>query len=642
PSPLCGVEDSNREMTFMCGIEGSKPENAQALEDLVMGVLQRVAEQGVPQEQMESVLHQLELEQREVGGGHYPYGLQLILDGLSTAVHYGDPVAVLNLDPVLNQLREDIKNPDFIKQLVQTYLIDNPHRVRLTLVPDTKLSERRQKSQAAKLAKIKAGLSDSQKHNIIDLAQKLAERQQTKDDESVLPKVGLEDVQEDMHIAEGEMKEVNGYKTTNYAQGTNGLVYQQIICTMPKFSEELLQHLPYYTSNLTELGCGGRSYLETQALAASVTGGINAFTATRGKSDDVQSVSSYFFVSGKALARNHKHLCQLMRETLESPRFDETGRIKELIGQQRAHREQSVTGQGHSLAMIAASAGLSPAAQLKHQLSGLQGIKHTKQLDAQLTDSENLKALADKFQAIHDAILASERQFLLIGEAEQLNDYMNDLAATWNQPAASGASSNVFGLNETSHQVKQMWIANSPINFCAKAYPTVPVEHKDAAALAVLGGFLRNGYLHTAIREKGGAYGGGASYTSDIAAFRFYSYRDPRLVDTLNDFDKSIDWLLSEKHEWRQVEEAILGVISSIDKPSSPAGEAKDAFQSALFGRTPEKRRYYRSRILKVTLDDLKRVAETYFDPARASTAVITNAATLDQVGDMGMEVIKL
>ena len=642
PSPLCGVEDSNREMTFMCGIEGSTPQNAQALEDLVMDVLQRVAEQGVPQEQMESVLHQLELEQREVGGGHYPYGLQLILDGLSSAVHYGDPVAALNLDPVLMQLREDIKHPEFIKNLVKTYLIDNPHRVRLTLVPDTKLSTRRQKSLAAKLAKIQSSLSEEEKHNIIDLAKKLAERQQKKDDESVLPKVGLEDVQDEMHIAIGETRDLNGYKTTNYAQGTNGIVYQQIVCNMPKLTDDLLQHLPYYTSNLTELGCGGRSYLETQAYAASVTGGINAFTATRGKSDDIQAVSSYFFVSGKALARNHKHLCQLMRDTLESPRFDELGRIKELIGQQRAHREQSVTGQGHSLAMIAASSGLSPAAQLKHELSGLQGIKHTKQLDAQLAEPKNLQALADKFQAIHDAILASERQFLLVGETEQLDTYMNDLSATWAKRTTVKSSAESFNLGETNRQVRQLWIANSPINFCARAYPTVPIEHNDAAALAVLGGFLRNGYLHTAIREKGGAYGGGASYTSDIAAFRFYSYRDPRLVDTLNDFDKSIDWLLSEKHEWSQVEEAILGVISGIDKPSSPAGEAKDAFQSALFGRTPEKRRYYRSRILKVTLDDLKRVAETYFDPARASTAVITNAVTLDQLGDLGMDVIKL
>ncbi len=642
PSPLCGVEDSNREMTFMCGIEGSTPENAEALEQLVIGVLTQIAEQGVPQEQMESVLHQLELEQREVGGGHYPYGLQLILEGLSSAVHYGDPVSALNLDPVLMKLREDIKDPDYIKNLVKTLLIDNPHRVRLTMVPDTTLSERRQKEQAAKLAKIKASLSKEDKTNIINLAHKLAERQQQKDDESVLPKVGLEDIPDDMHIAQGETSELNGNRATTFAQGTNGLVYQQIVCSMPKLDDSLLQHLPYYTSNLTELGCGGRSYLETQALSASVTGGINAFTATRGMTDDVQTVSSFFILSGKALSRNHKQLCQLMRESLETPRFDELNRIRELIGQQRAHREQSVTGQGHSLAMMAASSGLSPAASMKHRLSGLAGIKHTKQLDSELAESDNLKTLVNTFQTLHDAILSANRQYLVIGEAEHISDYLDDLATTWGEVKTQSGNNEAFSLDKTHEQVKQFWVANTPINFCAKAYPTVPIEHEDAAALAVLGGFLRNGFLHTAIRERGGAYGGGASYTSDIAAFRFYSYRDPRLVDTLSDFDRSIEWLLSEKHAWGQVEEAILGVISSIDKPSSPAGEAKDAFQNALFGRTPEKRRFYRSRILKVTLDDLKRVGETYFDPAKASTAVITNSSTLEQTGDLGMEVIKL
>jgi len=642
PSPLCGVETSNREMTFLCGIEGSSPEKAQAVEDLIFGVLQNIVDQGVPKQQLESVLHQLELEQREVGGAHYPYGLQIILDALPSAVHYGDPIAALNIDPVLTQLRADIQNPEFIKSLVKTYLLDNTHRVRLTMVPDNQLNINRQKALASKLAAIKSKLNESDKTNIIDLTKKLAERQQFKDDESVLPKVGLDDIPAKMDIAVGEEKEFNGYKTTLYGQGTNGLVYQQIVCRMTSLSDDLLQHIPYYTSCLTEVGSSNRSYLETQALMASVTGGISAFTTTRGEIDNVQSVSSYMFLSGKALARNHRQLSQLLKETLEQPRFDEFDRIKELIAQHRAHREQSVTGQGHSLAMTAASSGFSPAAALRQRLAGLHGIKHIKQLDKDLRDSGNLKLLSDKFQAIHDTIVNGDRQFLLIGEADHLSDYLTDLSTAWQSNTTAAAKSAPFALPAVNMQVKQMWIANSPINFCAAAYPAVPIDHEDAAALSVLGGFLRNGYLHTAIREKGGAYGGGASYTSDIAAFRFYSYRDPRLEETLKDFQRSIDWLLNEKHQWKQLEEAILGVIGSIDKPSSPAGEAKDAFQSTLFGRTPEKRQFYRSRILKVTLEDLKRVGETYFQPEKASIAVITGAVTLDQIGDLGMEVIKL
>ncbi|MEE9421999.1 MAG: insulinase family protein, partial [Gammaproteobacteria bacterium] len=54
PSPLCGLESSNREMSFMCGLEGSRPERAEAVQELVMSVLQDVAENGVPLERLQA------------------------------------------------------------------------------------------------------------------------------------------------------------------------------------------------------------------------------------------------------------------------------------------------------------------------------------------------------------------------------------------------------------------------------------------------------------------------------------------------------------------------------------------------------------------------------------------------------------
>ena len=189
-------------------------------------------------------------------------------------------------------------------------------------------------------------------------------------------------------------------------------------------------------------------------------------------------------------------------------------------------------------------------------------------------------------------------------------------------------------------------MTNTQVNFCARAYPTVTVAHPDAAPLTVLGGVLRNGFLHRAIREQGGAYGGGASHDSGIAAFRFYSYRDPRLEGTLTDFDASIDWMLEEQHEYRVLEEAILGVIGSLDKPGSPAGEAKQHFHNRLFGRTHDQREEFRQRILAVTLDDLRRVTETYLRPELASTAIITGHANLEATAAvreaLGLEVQEL
>src|SRR5690606_31142779 len=141
---------------------------------------------------------------------------------------------------------------------------------------------------------------------------------------------------------------------------------------------------------------------------------------------------------------------------------------------------------------------------------------------------------------------------------------------------------------------------------------------------------------------QGGAYGGGASHDTDAAALRFYSYRDPRLVESLADFDRSIDWLLGETLSWRLVEEAILGVIGSIDKPGSPAGEARDAFFNHLFGRTPEQRKRYRQRVLEVRAEDIRRVGETYLKPDRASVAVITNGGQLELCKGLGLDIHNL
>lgn len=623
PSPMCGLDDSQRELCFLCGIEGSESNRADDLEKLVLDVLRDVAENGIPQEQLEASLHQLELQQREIGGDSYPYGLQLILTSLTSATHRGDPIALLNLDPVLEKLRANIQDPEYIKQLTRRLLLDNLHRVRLTMSPDTQLSAQREALEAEKLAAIKNKLDAEGKQAVVARAEALKQRQERKDDESILPKVGLEDVPPEMAYVSATDRQTSPLPLTRYSAGTNGLVYQQVILSLPTFSNEQLDLLPIYCQSLTELGVGDKDYLGTQLWQSRVCGSINAYASVRGKPDDVQHLSGFMTLSAKGLSNNHGELSELMQATLESVHFDELSRIRELIAQTRARRESSVTGNGHSLAMTAASSGISPGARLTHHWGGLAGIQYIKQLDAALADSGELERLAQQLVEIHQLILNAPRQYLLVGEEEKLADYRQTL-----QQHASGGTTDGFqafsqpGVNQP---VAEMWKANTQVNFCAKAYPTVPTAHPDAAPLTVLGGFLRNGYLHRAIREQGGAYGGGASQENNVGAFRFYSYRDPRIEGTLNDFDAALDWLQNESHEWQQVEEAILGVIGSLDKPGSPAGEAKETFHAELFGRTREVRENFRNRVRQVQLDDLKRVAATYLTPERASTAVITN-----------------
>ncbi len=280
--------------------------------------------------------------------------------------------------------------------------------------------------------------------------------------------------------------------------------------------------------------------------------------------------------------------------------------------------------------MQAASASSSPYAQTTHRWDGLEGTRKILALNDALTDDSALETLIQKFKKIQKILIAAPMQFLLINEDKSSEEINNCLTQLW-QHLPEHSQSRKFTVPFEQKQINQAWTTSTQVNFCAKSYLTVPSNHEDAPAFVVLGNFLRNGFLHRSIREQGGAYGGGAAYMADSGTFRFFSYRDPRLSETLADFDNSLQWLQTNEHDENTVEEAILGVISDIDRPSSPAVEARSAWYANLHGRSPDSRRIFRKRIMQVKLSDLLRVGEKWLRPEDANTAVITSAATLDK-----------
>jgi Zn-dependent M16 (insulinase) family peptidase len=633
PSPLCGVDDDTREMTFSAGIEGSDPDKADQVEQLILGVLQDVAENGVPLESVMSVLHQLELAQREVTGDGFPYGLQLALRALTPALHGGDPVAALDIDELLTELRKDAEDPDFIPRLVRRLLLENNHRVRLVMSPDTELATQEEQSEEERLKGLEKTLQQAEREKIAELAAALEERQSSEDDVEILPRVTLDDVPAEIKMPVGKADSIGEIPAVWYASGTNGMVYQQLVAELPALEEELIDVLPLYSMCLAELGSAGRDYMQTQAEHASVLGGLGARISTRSVLRTKDSLHSLMVLSAKGLNRNSDHITRLIHETMESPDFSEISRIRDLISQVRTRRESSITGRGHSFAMGAASSLHSVSAALGNRWGGLQGLVSLKQLDDQMQqDESSAAALADKFRRIHELVQAAPREWLIVSEAEQQARIRECIEQRGG--SAGQTLQDRFSVPFEVGNTQQAWSTNAQVNYCAKSFAAVPAGHQDGAVLTVLGEYLGNGFLHSAIREKGGAYGGGASFDGESAAFRFYSYRDPRLQETMDDFDASVRWLVEGKHEERLLEEAILGVISRIDKPGSPAGEAIGNYYSERYGRGASYIQELRQKILKLGFDDLAAVAERYLLDKPASCAVVGSAERMAELTD--------
>jgi Zn-dependent M16 (insulinase) family peptidase len=637
PSPLCGLNDHTREAHFVCGLEGSNLEQADEVEQFILQILSDVAREGVPPEQIESVLHQIELSQREITGNHFPYGLHLLLNAMSPMLHGGDPLTFLDIDPALIELRQDCQQPDFIPNLIKNWLLENPHRVRVVMAPDPQLAERQLAAEQAQLNALQAAMTPAEKAKIIEQTAALQARQQQADDPELLPKVDLTDIPNDLMIPEGQSRPINGFPATWFTAGTNGMVYQRLVLDLPDLAPELLEVLPLFCDCVTEVGYGEKDYLQIAAQQAAVTGGINAQISLRGSISDVQTIRSVFSLSGKALVRNQAALSELLQATLETARFDELNRLRELISQIRTDMESSLTARGHQLALMAASSGINPTGYFNHHWYGLAGLRTLKALDDSFKEPTRLAEFATKLVQIQQHLLTAPRQFLIVSEATVQQDIAQTVSQLKWQSSPSTPSTS-FQPTPVNFSVQQAWNINTQVNFCAKTYATVPYQHPDAPTLMVLGQFLRHGYLHRALREQGGAYGGGAAYDNDTGTFRFYSYRDPRLEETLADFDASLSWLQNHSHQPRSLEEAILTTISRIDRPLSPAGEAISAFFSQIHGRTPEKRRAFRQRILQVSLEDLQSVAQKYLQPTQAHVAVVSDAKRLEKVSDLGLE----
>lgn len=632
-SPMSGFEEDHHEMNFMCGVEGSDPQFADDVEALVLSVLEKVASEGIEEEKLAAVLHQLELSQREVGGDGAPYGLQLIFSCMSAAVHGGDPIGLLNLDPVLNQLRQDIRDPGFIRHLVKELLIDNPHRVRTVMKPDRHLGEAMIRQEQAQLSQICSALTKAERQSIMETAEQLAQRQEMTEDLSVLPAVGLRDIPARRGFPViPEASAVGNVPATLCVTGTNGLVYQQVVSDLPPLERQRLELLPVFSQVVTETGSAGRGYLVTQHLQHSRTGGISAYASFRADAQDCSQFKSFFTYSSRTLAASAGDMSALLKETALAPDFDEPDRIRDLVQQLGIRRINSIAGNGHQYAMSAAAAQLRPVPALTDDLTGVTGIMRLKKLADGLDDRPFLLAFCEALSALQAELRASAMRLLIIADESHVDEAMT-------------AAASAFGTLENAEQsgsrtvplepVRQdsAFVVTTQVNYCAAAFPTVPESHADAAALTVLGAVLRNNYLHTELREKGGAYGGGAGHDSTNGVFRFYSYRDPGLAKTYETFERAIDWVQHSPLSDVMIEEAVLGVIGNIDAPGSPSGEIRQAYHHDLFGRSAAYREERRAAFLDVRQQDLRRVAATYLT-GRPARALVTSENRLEEIDE--------
>jgi Zn-dependent M16 (insulinase) family peptidase len=83
-------------------------------------------------------------------------------------------------------------------------------------------------------------------------------------------------------------------------------------------------------------------------------------------------------------------------------------------------------------------------------------------------------------------------------------------------------------------------------------------------------------------------------------------------------------------------------VIQRLDKPRSPAGAAVHWFYSERHGRSAAHRSRFRAQVLGTSLADLRRVANTWLQPATGVIGVVTHAGERATVESLGLTLFNL
>lgn len=625
--------DENSEVPLTITLKGCDPENVPKLESLIFEKLRQIAKDGLPQDLIESALHQVEFHRSEISGDHYPYGLSLFLRCGLLMQHGGQPEQSLLVHSLCDGLRYKIKeDPKYLSKLITQYLIDNPHFVTVTAIPDSELNDKEKERERASLKAKESTLSDVGKQFLVKRAAELEafQKEQEDADIDILPKISLSDVPKKARHYELNKEKAGNLNLFHHDCFTNDIIYSDLVFPLPKIEEHELPLLRVFTLLLPQLGCGGRSYAANLEYIQAHTGGINAIETLNVQASDSFALDPYFVIEGKALRRNQEKLFHLLYEMATSVDFTDLPRIKEVLVKHFSGLQSTLNQNAMRYSLGLAVSGLGPATRISQAMGGLEYYNWIKEL---MEDFDN-KAdwLLQSLQSLQQRMLCVGSPDLILSCDQQLYDQLK--------------SSGFYGLTDLETNPVTPWktdfsipsiesqgrVIASPVAFTAKGMKGLPYIHQDTPALSAAAKIFDNVTLHPLIREKGGAYGGGANNNATHGTFSFYAYRDPNIASTFEAFEQAMQTVEKGAFTDADLEEAKLEILQDLDDPISPGSRAYVAYSWHRNGKSLEIRQTYRDRLLSLTCEQVSKAVIAHLRPQfdRGISVVFAEKALLE------------
>ncbi len=629
PSQMMGVASGSLEATLHIGLEGLRKEEVKKAEAVIFHELREIANKGVSQKLVDSTLDNVELTIRKISSRGLPFGLSLLLNSLSLATNGRDPLISLDSEQALNSARERFAQKDYVKKLAQNLIENKFPMVSSYFEPKEDFFNQTKEKEKAKINKINQELTAVQKEEIKANVKKLVELQSREKNNDIFPSISPSEVnlnvKPSMPIS---IKEVQGKPTIGYLDiATNGISYVNVLFDLHKVNKKDWQWVEFIANNLMSMPSKTKNWMKAMEQR-------NLLSQHTDVSLDVMSdISSsskgkiFFQITGYQLERKNDNLEKLFNLLINDISFSDIERVNVLIANEIAEFSENLPNVGHYLASAELKSSLSFQGAFEKEVSGVSYVKFLKEVQAMLSNEDGVSEFINKVNKIFEKIKSSPMVIFGVG-GKKTELLLSKIQNKWNFNGVKNAQikNNIYEQTEKEFMKKALG-ADSNVNYCYSAYSTLNFKNTDSVYLDLAAQLMTNNRLHTELREKGGAYGAGASHNSLSGLFILSTYRDPSFEKTYKEFNNVLDWFIKYNFSEDNLKEAKIGLLKNFDKPSVPRAEAEKHINFHMMEISDQLRQERKQKIISASMDDVKKAVQTYLTNNKSSScAFISNS----------------
>lgn len=615
-SPNAGYDSSAKRGILSIGLTGVQESDVPKLKETVQGILKQARDNGFDKTKIDGALHQLELSLKHKTAN---FGFSM-LNRLKPKWFNGtDPFDSLAWNDTISAFQAKLAKGGYLEGLIDRYLL-NDNTMIFTMAPSLTFGEDLVREEQQRLSSRiddaiqSAGGEEKARQKFEQQEQELLVEQNktNSEDLSCLPTVHVKDIPRTKEPVVVRDEVQNGTAIQWHEAPTNGLTYFRGINTLENLPDDLRELVPLFTDSIMRLGTKDMAMEQLEDLIKLTTGGVSVGYHSTPSPTDYSASSEGIVFTGMALDRNVPVMFDILHKLVLETNFDapETAlRIRQLLQASADGIVNDIASSGHRFAVGYAESSITRSAWLRQQVAGLSQVKLVTRL-AGRPESDQFEDVISKLKQIQQFALSSDnmRTAITCG-TESVTQNSNSL-----QSFMKALPQGVSDLKNPEPRRlptdrKTFFPLPYQVYYGGLSVPTVSYTAPDGAPLQILSQLLTHKYLHHEIREKGGAYGGGAMYKPLDGLFGFYSYRDPNPQNTMSIMRNAGRWAVNKEWSDRDLEEAKISVFQAVDAPKAVNQEGMGKFLSGITEDMRQKKRY---QLLDVSKDQVKEAAQKY------------------------------